>query len=355
MNPTKEKSVIPLLKACLWLLLIGSIIVILLYFKSILVPLIYAVVVAFLVHELIFLTGKIKIGQQALPLWLRRLVVLILVIGTIFGIVEIIIANADQIISKAPEYEETLDHLLLQIGDLTGAEDISADIQKQIDDSNINTFISRAFSSLSGFLGNFFMVIIYGIFLISERRTFEDKLNAIVPDSEKRKEVILVMGRIANAVRQYLSVKTFVSFLTGGLSYVILLLFGVDFPVLWAFLIFLLNFIPYLGSLIATLLPTFLAIFQFESLLMGLWVFLSIQSVQTIVGTFIEPRISGRSLNLSPTIVLFSLAFWGFLWGIVGMAIAIPVTSIFVIILSEFPSTRNAAILLSEKGCFDEY
>lgn len=77
---------------------------------------------------------------------------------------------------------------------------------------------------------------------------------------------------------------------------------------------------------------------------------LAIQSLQTIMGSIVEPRISGQTLNLSPTIVLFSLTFWGALWGIVGVAIAIPLTSVLVITMSEFPSTRNAAIILSEKG-----
>lgn len=353
MDQPKQKNNIPLLRACSWLFLIGMIIAFMMYFKSILVPFIFGIIVAFFVQELVVLTGKINIGGQALPDWLRRVLVLLLVVGVIFGVVEIIIANVDQIIQKAPEYEETLDDLLSQIGTLTGANGMSTDIQEQIDNIEINKAVSSVFSSFSSFLGNFFMALIYGIFLLSEQRTFPLKLDAIVSDPENRKELSDILDQIAEAVRQYLSVKTFVSLLTGGLSYIVLLLFGVDFPVLWAFLIFLFNYIPYLGSFIATLLPTLLAIFQFESLLTGLWVFLAIQSIQTVVGTFLEPRISGRTLNLSPTVVILALAVWGALWGIVGMAIAVPVTSIIVIILAEFPNTRNAAILLSEKGEVD--
>lgn len=353
MEKLTKKSILPLLRACLWLLLIGLVMAMLIYFKGILVPIFYAVIAAFLVNELEFLTGRLKIGGKSLPLWFRRVLVLLLVIGTIFTIGEIIIANAEQISKKAPEYQPTLDRLLTQVGNLTGTGVMSADIQERINSIDFGAYLSKVFSSFSSFLGTFFMVIIYSIFLISERNTFVYKLDAIFPNIAQRDEVGTVLNRIADAVRQYLSVKTFVSLLTGVLAYIILELFGVDFPVLWAFLIFLLNYIPYLGSLIATLLPTLLAIFQFESFLMGFWVFLCIQSVQTVVGTFVEPRFAGKSLNLSPTVVLFSLAFWGALWGIVGVAIAIPISSILVIILSEFPSTRNAAILLSEKGCFD--
>ena len=348
----KEKNISPVLRACIWLLLIGLVIAFLIYFKAILAPLVYAIVAAFLVHELILLTGKIYIFNKPIPHWLRKILVLLIVIGTIFGIVEIIASNVDQIVQKAPEYQQTVERLLDQAGSLTGAEDISKEIRERINSIDLNSLLSDIFNSFSSFLGNLFMVIIYGLFLLAERRKFTQKLDAMLPNANDREDLQVLLDRIADAIRQYLSVKTLVSLLTGILSYIILLLFGVDFPVLWAFLVFLLNYIPYLGSLIATLLPTSLAIFQFESLLMGLWVFLCIQSVQTVVGTFVEPRFAGKTLNLSPTVVLFSLALWGSVWGIAGMAIAIPVTSIFVIIMAEFPNTRNAAILLSEKGDF---
>lgn len=349
-NMNKTNNISPVLRACIWLLFIGLIIALLIYFKTILVPLVYAIVAAFLVHELILLTGKIYIFGKPIPHWLRNFLVLLIVIGTIFGIVQILSANVDQIVKKAPEYQQTVERLIDQAGTLTGAEDNSAEIREWINSINISSLFGDVFSSFSSFLGNLFMVIIYGLFLLAERRKFTQKLDAMLPNTEDRKDLQEMLDQIADAIRQYLSVKTLVSLLTGILCYIILLLFGVDFPVLWAFLVFLLNYIPYLGSLIATLLPTFLAIFQFESLLMGLWVFLCIQSVQTLVGTFLEPRFAGKTLNLSPTVVLFSLALWGSVWGIAGMAIAIPVTSIFVIIMAEFPNTRNAAILLSERG-----
>lgn len=354
MNNQKGNKTIPLLRASLWFLLVALIIAFLIYFKGILIPFIYAIFVAFLVNELVLLLGKVKIAQRALPRWLRSLLVLLLVVSTGVGIVEIIAANVNQIIPKVPDYVASFDSLLVQIGDLTGTEDISKQIQGQVNTEDLNAMASGLFNSFSAIFANLFMILLYSIFMLAERGTIPVKLNAIFPDSEDQVEVMSVLERIGDAVQQYLSVKTLVSFLTGLVSYIILLLFGVDFPVLWAFLIFLLNYIPYLGAFIATFLPAALAVFQFESLLTGFFVFLAIQAVQTIMGSVVEPRISGKTLNLSPTIVLFSLAFWGTLWGIVGLAIAIPLSSVLVITLSEFPSTRKAAILLSENGDLEE-
>lgn len=354
MDQANNNKINPLLRGSLWLLLIALIIGFLIYFKGILVPFIYAIFVAFLVHELVVLMGRIKLGGKSLPRWFRSILVLALVISSIVLIVEVISANVTQISKKIPEYEVTYDNLLIELGDLTGAEDISKEIRDQLNSNRINRFASGLFSSFSAVLGNLFMVLLYSIFMLTERKTIPLKLDAILPDTEQRDDVKSVLEKIGDAVQQYLSVKTFVSFLTALLSYIILVLFGVDFPVLWAFLIFLLNYIPYLGSFIATFLPSLLATFQFESLLIGLFVFIAIQGVQLAMGSFLEPRISGKTLNLSPTIVLFSLAFWGSLWGIEGLAIAIPLTSVLVITLSEFPSTRNAAILLSEDGDVEE-
>lgn len=354
MNTPKIDKSIPLLRASLWFLLVGMAITFLIYFKGILIPFIYAIFAAFLVHELVVLLGKIKIADRALPMWFRSLLVLLLFICAGVIIVEVIAANVNQIVTKAPEYVASFDNLLAQVGELTGAEDISKEIQGQVNPKEINAMASGLFNSFSAILANLFMILLYSIFMLAERSTISVKLNAIFPDPEHREDVQDVLERIGDAIQQYLSVKTLISFLTAVLGYIILRLFGVDFPVLWAFLIFLLNYIPYLGSFIATLLPALLAIFQFESLLTGVFVFLAIQGVQTLMGSIVEPRLSGKTLNLSPTIVLFSLAFWGTLWGIVGLAIAIPLTSLLVITFSEFPSTRNFAILLSGNGVVEE-
>jgi predicted PurR-regulated permease PerM len=162
--------------------------------------------------------------------------------------------------------------------------------------------------------------------------------------------ILAILKEVNSAVRTYVVVKTQMSLLTGLISYFILIAFGIDFPILWAFLIFMFNYIPYLGSLIATLLPAIFSIFQFQSFSIFLWVFLAIELVQILVGNVIEPKVMGRTLNLSPLGVLLALAFWGIIWGVLGMIISVPITSIMVIIASRIPSLRFVAVWLSETG-----
>ena len=152
-------------------------------------------------------------------------------------------------------------------------------------------------------------------------------------------------------MRAYFKVKITVSVITAFLSYLLMTFIGLDFAVLWAFLIFLLNFIPNIGSLIATLFPAALALIQFENTIAPfLAVLIGVGLIQVIVGNLIEPRMMGSSLNISSLVVILSLSIWGALWGITGMILCVPITVIMMIIFAEFDSTKPIAVLLSENG-----
>ncbi len=105
-----------------------------------------------------------------------------------------------------------------------------------------------------------------------------------------------------------------------------------------------------IASRISSLLPAILAVFQFGELIYLVYVFLVLEAIQIILGSFVQPKMMGKSLNISPLTVLVALAFWGFVWGIVGMILAVPIISILIIIMARFPGTRYIAILLSENG-----
>src|SRR5690606_23703688 len=158
---------------------------------------------------------------------------------------------------------------------------------------------------------NIVLIIIYAGFLIAEQRTFKRKLTLVANNSERASQFFAILRKVNDAVQNYVVVKSQMSLLTGLLSYFILLLFNVDFPVLWAFLIFLLHFIPYIGSVVASLLPAAFAVFQFHSFSMFFWILLTVGTVQVVVGNVVEPRVMGRTLNLSPLGTLLALAFWG--------------------------------------------
>ena len=125
---------------------------------------------------------------------------------------------------------------------------------------------------------------------------------------------------------------------------------GVEHSIFWAFLIFLLNFIPNIGSVIAVFLPVVMTLIETESPGTALGLALALTAVQQLLGSFVEPRMMGSSLNISPFVVLVSLTVWGSMWGITGMFLCVPLTVVAMIIMAEFPNTRPIALMLSRDG-----
>ena len=333
-----------------WVFILFAIIVSLIYFKAFLQPLVLAVMIWYFIFELKRIIGKLKIKGRPLPKWITTILAFGIIFLFLLGIYEILRLNLELVIDKAPFYISNGEHLIQSIKTLPEFSFIQERVLDMLNEFNFSPLFSGILNGLSSLTGNSFIIIIYVIFLMAEEKFFYKKIDLLLRDKGGAEKIISTIEQVTQAVRTYIIVKTQMSLLTGGLSYVVLLLFGVDFPVLWAFLIFLLNFIPYLGSFVATLLPAIFSAFQFETFWMLFWVFICIQGVQILVGNFIETMVMGKTLNLSPLGVLLALSFWGIIWGVLGMIISVPVTSILIIVAAQFPSTRFISVWLSETG-----
>jgi AI-2 transport protein TqsA len=156
-----------------------------------------------------------------------------------------------------------------------------------------------------------------------------------------------MIENIESRVRQYLITKTLISAATGLLAFLILWGSGVDFPLFWGFVTFLLNFIPSLGSLVAIIFPFTLSLLQFDSLERPLLVLILLSSMQMVMGNILEPKIMAFRLNLSPLVILVSLIFWGWLWGVWGMVLAVPIMSTVKIIAENIEGLQPIAVFMS--------
>jgi predicted PurR-regulated permease PerM len=182
-------------------------------------------------------------------------------------------------------------------------------------DSRIRNVFRAAVGNFLEFLTATFVVLVYLIFLIAERVSLPGRVARALGEA-RAKEIMGVVEAINRAVHNYIALKTFVSALQGLLSFAVLAAFGVDFAGMWGVLIFLFNFIPYIGSLVAVSLPIVLSFLQYaEEPWKPLLITLLLLLIQRVVDNFIEPRLTGQKLGLSPLLVLLSLAFWGWLWG----------------------------------------
>ena len=220
--------------------------------------------------------------------------------------------------------------------------------------SNALRWASQIFGPVSGLIATTSVILLYTAFLLVETSTFEQKMHALARDSETYARWRTITDTITKRVGTYLRIKTFTSALTGILGYAILKAFSVDFAEFWGLLLFLFNYIPIIGSFIATILPIFVALVQ-PGIGLGSTAFVSLLliSVQQGVGSFIEPRLMGNTLNLSPLVILISLAFFGSIWGVTGALLSVPLVSIIGILLASFESSRWLAVILSRNGRID--
>ena len=205
-------------------------------------------------------------------------------------------------------------------------------------------------AGMIGLVSHFSIVAIYVGFLLVDQAFFPQKLDALFPDPARRGRARLVMARVGEGIRTYLWIMTAVSTMTAGLSYLILLAAGVEHAFFLAATIFVLNYIPTIGSIIGTALPAFFALMQYQAVLPTLAVLAGIGVVQFVIGNIVLPRLAGSSLNLSLFVTVLSLFVFGALWGVTGMFVAMPLTAMLAILFRNFEPTRPIAILLSRTG-----
>jgi|GEM_PF-1026318 predicted PurR-regulated permease PerM len=212
------------------------------------------------------------------------------------------------------------------------------------DDFDPNALVENVALSGYGFVKSLVLVLIYMVFIFAEAAIFRRKILHIAEDNHKDAEEIL--DRIGRGIQRYLGVKTVVSFLTGSLCYVVLVSLDIPYALLFGIITFALNYIPTFGSIAAGILPFITALAVEESVFKAAAVVVTYMSVNLTLGSFIEPRILGRELNLSPLVVVVSVVVWAGLWGVVGGFLAVPLTAAMQIILASNDTTRPVAVML---------
>ena len=217
-----------------------------------------------------------------------------------------------------------------------------------ISESQIDSTVLSLFGEISNFVSLALTVFVFLVFIILEAETLPKRLAAAYPsDTEENLKVIL--SDIGEGVFRYVILKTAVSLGAGVVTAVILIAMGIPGWLLWSMLTFLLSYVPYIGSLVALIPPAILGFLLLEPTSAIILVVLLIAKEQ-IWGQFIENKLFGSSLDISPIVLLLVTAFWFWLWGIMGMILAVPMAVIAKIILSNIPETRPISILLSERA-----
>lgn len=317
--------------------------------RDLIVPFLISVVIWYLINTLADYYHKIKIGNFVLPKTLCFIVALLTMGVALYLLVDMIANNIADVRAAAPVYQENLSSLAARIYALLGIEN-QPNLTQLIGQINLRPFISNIAGTMAGIAGDAGLILIYVLFLFLEQASFKPKLAALLKGSKYENTIGGIIGTVHQKIETYVAIKTFVSLLTGGACYFVLILNDVDYAGFWAFIIFLLNYIPTVGSMLAVLFPALLSLVQFSTFTPFIIIISSLGVIQVVMGNVIEPRLMGNSLNLSPLVVMLSLAIWGSIWGIAGMFLSVPFTVILMLIFSEFPKTKSIAIVLSQNG-----
>lgn len=311
--------------------------------KAILVPIFLSFIIAVL-----FAPPLLWLQRKGVPKWLALLLITLIIVVIGIGLATYIGTSVARFARSLPRYEErletqqeTLAHHLEEMGvDLSTV--ILPDIFKL---ESVMQAIGYLLTGLGGALTNSFLVLFTVIFMLLEASSIPIRLQAAFGKEDQSMDHF---RKLSEGIKNYLVIKTWLSLATGISVSIWLIIMGVEFPILWGLVAFLLNFIPNIGSIIAAI-PASLIAFVQHGLVWALVVALGFVLINSVVSYAIEPRFMGHGLNLSILVVFLSLVFWGWVFGPVGLILSLPLTVLVKIALETNENTRWLAILLGSE------
>ncbi|MCY1153200.1 MAG: AI-2E family transporter [Sphaerochaetaceae bacterium] len=315
--------------------------------SSVLLPIVFACFVMLILFPLLE-----KLDKLHVPYWISNTIGILLFLAFLVVVGILVFMVIQRLIIGIPAYGNRLNELDLLLTSKVGSFldfETGDTFLSRMDINWINialTSLTNISSHFATVMKNILLVFIFLFFLILERHTLTPKIKEAF-NGQNSKIIVSIAQRTTHQISRYLFIKFTISLITGILFYLTATVTNLDFAILWGLLAFVLNFIPSIGSLIATLVTITMALIQFTpDWISIIYVAVLTISIQTVLGNIIDPRLQGIQLGLSPFVLLVSLSLWGFIWGIPGMFLAVPLTSMIQILCVNIEGMRPIAILL---------
>lgn len=320
--------------------------------SSFVVPVILSLFVAIILGPLYFFfaNAKLPVIKKDMPDWLAIILVVVIMSLFFFMIGTLVGNSVEQFSSNLPRYEMMLrakfEGLVVWLAG-HGIEVPQTPLADRFSPGVMMNLSASILNGLGSVLSNTFLIILTSIFLLMEASIFGDKMRRAFPDVESKAH--LGLGEVITKIKQYASIKSVVSLLTGAIISLWLWLIGVEYPFLWGLIAFMFNFIPNIGSIIAAIPAVLLAWLTSDSLTTPLLAAAGYLAVNFVIGNIVEPKFMGKGLGLSTLVVFLSLLFWGWVLGPVGMLLSVPLTIIVKIFLDTNKETQWIGIMLGDK------
>ena len=310
--------------------------------KGIFIPLSFAVFLQFMLVPIYR-----KLGNRKVPVWIINVLVMVIVLGLFFGLGSIVFASVNSFVKEFPKYEVKIQELTQQaimVFEIP-MEDVRSFIANRVnwvqifDRLSLSKVISSSMGTFFDFVTKLLLTTVFLLFLLAERSSLDVRIKKVLSDRViKRNRPTL--KAIEKSLNNYIINKTIISLVTGLVSILWLSIFHVDFAIISGLLIFILNYIPNFGSVVATGFPILVCLVQFGFGWTLLIVSFLLITTQLVIGNVIEPRFMGSRMKISPLLILISLIFWYWVWGPIGMVLAVPIVSTINIILKQVYSMR---------------
>ena len=313
--------------------------------QSVILPLIIAWLLSFLIGPAInFMTAR------KIPTTLAVLIIIVVLLGIFYLSGTFLYARFAAFVEAYPRYHARFTDLIAMV---TSKWNLEFDPLAGINwGQNIGRFLASFSRSIFVFVSQLVLVIIFLFFILLGKPFFRYKILKSF-SSEDADQIARITFSITGQIRRYLSLQFLISFTTGILVWLALEFIGVDFAVTWGALAFFLNFIPTVGSIVASIPPVLLALVQFyPSFWPAVITLLSVTTIQMGMGNALAPKILGDQLNLSPVVVLLSLLFWGWLWGFVGALISIPIAAAIKIVCENIQTLHPISVMMGSGKTF---
>ncbi len=291
--------------------------------------------------------------RRRVPMAVSLILILLLVGALLFGIGMVTISSVQSLIAALPRYELRWNDSILPALERLVSQS-PAPLQEQVrslqwanlvQTSTVFSYLYAGAGGMIKVLGDLGLILLFMLFILGGQGLFDRKVRVAYPDSAD--ELIALLRRIDAKTERYFITVTGVNIVSGAISAMILMAFGVDLALLWGLITFLVTFIPTIGSVIALALPISVAFLQFDAPSIPIAISVTLVVAQFLWGSVLTPRIMGTSMDLSPLLVLISLIFWGWIWGPWGMVLSVPITSMIKIALESVPATRPIGLLMS--------
>ena len=321
--------------------------------KFILISLAIAIILFSLTSDAINSISRLRIGRLRITNWLASIAAVFLIASGLLMLAGLVITQINTVLSTTLAYTDDAQRAVARLF-LWMGEDVEASVLQTVRSIEISGYLRSAAGQAGTILSQVVLIILFVGFLFAERVWFDTKLENLMDDKVQARRVGAIMASIIRRVNHYLLVKAFISTVTGLVIFAIMSVFNLQFAAAMGLLTFVLNFIPSVGSIIATLVVTLVAYIQVPEPQTAVLIFVLAGMAQFLLGNVIDPMLMGRTLRLSSFGIIISLAFWGAVWGIPGMFLAVPFMVAVMIVCSHIPAARPVAVLLSREGLPEE-